>query len=304
MSQVAILGAGSLGQLWAGYLPAGRAVFLARPPSSAREAHRASAVLEYRIRHPDGSDSARRITLAPITSIRPELLLVTTKAGDTLAALAQTLPDIDETVPVVLFQNGMGGQQSIAERWPDRPILAATTTEGANRPEPGVLVHVGRGETWVGGLTESGRHCAEATVTKLATSGLVIHTEADIQQRLWHKLVVNAGINAFTTILDCANGEILAQPFFLEHIDQLCEELATVMAQDTPHPLSAGQIKERIYAVATSTAANTSSMRGDYHRGRTTEIDVINGYIVKQGQNAGIPTPVNQMLSQRVKQLT
>lgn len=304
MGQVAILGAGSLGQLWAGYLPAGRAVFVARPPSSAPDAHRASTSLEYRIRYPDGAESARRITLAPVTSIRPELLLVTTKAGDTLVALAQTLPDIDQKVPVVLFQNGMGSQQSIADRWPDRPILAASTTEGANRPEPGVLVHAGRGKTWVGGLNASGRYWVEATVTKLATSGLVIHPEADIHQRLWHKLVVNAGINAFTTILDCANGEILAQPFFLEHIDQLCAEIAAVMAQDTPHPLSAGQIKERIYAVATSTAANTSSMRADYRRGRSTEIDVINGYIVSQGHNAGIPTPVNQMLSQRVKQLT
>lgn len=304
MAAIAILGAGSLGQLWAGYLPAGSTIFLDRPALSSAEAPNEPSVLEFRLEHPEGSGTDREVAVSSVTSVRPELLLVTTKAGDTLSALEQVLPCLSESVPLVLFQNGLGCQQAIADHWPNRPILAASTTEGANRPETGLLVHAGRGQTWIGALTESGRYCVEPTVRQLSSSGLVIHAETDIHQRLWDKLVVNAGINAFTAILDCPNGEILAHPFFLEHVDDLCEEIAQIMATEASDPLPAGEIKTRIHSVATSTASNTSSMRSDRQRGRKTEIDVINGYIAERGQAAGIATPVNQMLTKRVKELT
>jgi len=301
---IAILGAGSLGQLWAGHLPAGSAVFLSRSSSPSPEAHSEPSILEYRLEHRQGSQTHCEVAVSPIKAFRPALLLVTTKAGDTLTALEPVLHHLDESVPVVLFQNGLGCQQAIADRWPGRPILAASTTEGANRPETGVLVHAGRGQTWIGGLTDNGQRCVTQIVERLSTSGLVIHAETDIHQRLWDKLVVNAGINAFTAILDCPNGEILAHPFFLEHVDDLTEEISKVMAIEASHPLSAGDIKTRIHSVATSTAKNTSSMRSDRQRGRKTEIDVINGYIANRGAVAGIATPVNQMLIRQVKQLT
>lgn len=297
MGPIAILGAGSLGQLWAGYLPAGRAVFLRRNPS-------APALHEYRLKHPEGPETFCTVPVLAVADCCPELLLVTTKAGDTLTALSQTLPDLPHSVPIVLFQNGLGCQQAVAECWPGRPVLAATTTEGANRPEPGQLVHAGRGRTWVGGLTDTGKRSVADVLAGLCASGLIVVPEPDIHQRLWEKLVVNAGINAFTALLDCPNGDILAHRFFLDHIQALSAEIAWVMATETSHPLSAKAIRTRIEDVAISTAGNTSSMRSDCQRGRKTEIDVINGYIVEKGQAAGIATPVNQMLTQRVKELT
>lgn len=301
---IAILGAGSLGQLWAGYLPAGHCVFLSRLSSSAASARHEPSCLEYRLEQPDASDIHCSVAISPLADTRPDLVLVTTKAGDTLNALEQLMPQLGNTIPVVLFQNGMGCQQAVADRWPTRPVLAASTTEGANRPQSGTLVHAGRGQTWVGGLTNNGIRCLSETVRQLSLSGLVVHSEADIHQRMWDKLVVNAGINAFTAILDCPNGDILAHPFFLEHIDPLAREISAVMALEASQSLSTDEIKSRIYEVATATAMNTSSMRSDFQRGRETEIDSINGYIERQGQAAGIATPVNQMLTRRVKDLT
>lgn len=301
---IAILGAGSLGRLWAGYLPAGSAMFLSRLPLLSPDKHIEPTAVEYRLHHPEGSKTQCVITMLPVSDFDPALLLVTTKAGDTQTAMAQALQHLDKNVPVVLFQNGLGCQQAIADLWPDRPILAASTTEGANRPTADLLVHAGRGQTWVGGLTDAGRRSVARVVEQLSASGLVVHGEQDIHQRLWDKLVVNAGINAFTAILDCPNGDILADPFFLEQIDDLTEEIASVMALETNHPLSAGEIKSRIQSIATSTATNTSSMRSDRQQGRKTEIDVINGYIADRGEAAGIATPVNQMLTRQVKELT
>lgn len=298
---IAILGAGSLGQLWAGYLPAGDVVFIPRHDTPANQHAEA---LAYRLQQSDGSTVNIRVPWLPAREIQPSVLLVTTKAGDTLTVLEDQLPDLPSDTPVVLFQNGMGSQQAVAERWPERPILAASTTEGANRPEPGYTVHAGRGETWVGALTDNASPHLETVVQALRTSGLTIHAEQDIERRLWDKLVVNAGINAFTAILDCPNGVILTEPFYLDHIDELCDEIVGVLraeGRDSPTPAA---IRQRIETVARRTAGNTSSMRSDRQQGRATEIDFINGYICRRGQALGVEVPVNRMLTDRVKDLT
>ncbi|KPQ01135.1 2-dehydropantoate 2-reductase [Marinobacter sp. HL-58] len=297
---IAILGAGSLGQLWAGYLPAGSVAFVPRPTPEKEP----GASLAYRLERFDGSVRPVSVPWLSVAAAPPSLLLVTTKAGDTLSALEPHLPDLPQGAPIVLFQNGMGSQQSVAERWPRQPVLAASTTEGANRPEPGYTVHAGKGETWVGALTDSATPLLRQVVNTLAASGLTVHPEADIHQRLWDKLLVNAGINAFTAILNCRNGDILNHRFYLEHIDNLCEEIAAVMNAEDCQPLAPHAIRQRIEAVARNTANNTSSMLSDRQQGRTTEIDFINGYIARQGQARGIRVTVNQMLTQQVQQLS
>jgi len=326
--QIAILGAGSMGRLWAALLPSSRCGFLPRlerggsfsrlegtpetrceyvlvrsaPPSMATQGF-GSALLTA---SPDFVLAPTRVYISRSWLHSVEdlgLLLVTTKAGDTLSALESWLPYIAKDTPVVLFQNGLGSQQAVAERWPDRPILAASTTEGANRPEPDVLVHAGAGDTWVGALTQSASATAESVVQQLAQSGLQVHTENSIVQRLWQKLVVNAGINAFTALLDCPNGAIVDAPLYRQTIDRLCTEIAALLHAETGERVAPQVLRERIEAIAKSTASNTSSMRADVNAGRKTEIDFINGYLVQIGQRHGIATPVNQMLVQRVQAL-
>lgn len=298
---IAILGAGSIGQLWAGYLATGTVSFIAR-----REAALEADTLDlaYTLQKLEGPEVAVTVPYLHTRTTRPSLLLVTTKAGDTLDAIESNLHYVSQSTPIVLFQNGMGSQQAVADRWPQRPILAASTTEGAHRPAPGVTVHAGRGETWVGPLTSSATTHLKSVITALGSSGLTIHPEQDIQRRLWDKLIINAGINAFTAILDCPNGDILTDKFYLEHIEELCDEIAEVMKEDIGETLAPATIRERIEIVARETAPNTSSMRCDRQQGRTTEIDFINGYIVKRGHALGIDVTTNRMLIGRIKKLS
>ena len=297
---IAILGAGSLGRLWAGYMPTGTVAFIARRNATAVTGAEA---LNYRLQRFDGP--ALRVTVPWLDAAAnpPSVLLVTTKAGDTLNALESTLPDLPRDIPVVLFQNGMGSQQAVAGRWPERPILAASTTEGANRPEAGQTIHAGKGETWVGPLTANAKALVWEVVQTLTASGLTVHPETNIHQRLWDKLVINAGINAFTALLNCRNGDILTHPFYQKYIGTLCIEIAAVLAAEGCLPLTPDTVRARIETVARSTSENTSSMLGDRQQGRTTEIDFINGYIACRGQAHAIDVAVNQMLTQQVRQL-
>ena len=294
---IGILGAGSLGRLWGAMLPAGGVAFIARPGEPT------GASVDYRFRPFKGPESQVRIPfLQP--GDEPELILVTTKAGDTLDAVAGVINQFAIDTPILLFQNGLGIQQAVAKRWPERPILAASTTEGANRPESGLLVHAGTGDTWVGPMTSPAKATVRKAVTMLATSGLNIHPETDIVQRLWQKLIINAGINPYTAILDCPNGKILDAPLYQSTIDQLCLELSQLMDAAVRIRQTPDALRERIEQVARNTAGNTSSMRADVQRGRQTEIDFINGYVAKLGKELGIETPVNQMLTERVQQLS
>lgn len=294
---IGILGAGSLGRLWGAMLPAGGIAFIARPGEPT------GASVDYRFRPFKGPESQVRIPfLQP--GDEPELILVTTKAGDTLDAVAGVINQFAIDTPILLFQNGLGSQQAVAKRWPERPILAASTTEGANRPESGLLVHAGTGDTWVGPVTSPAKATVRKAVTMLATSGLNIHPETDIVQRLWQKLIINAGINPYTAILDCPNGKILDAPLYQSTIDQLCLELSQLMDAAVRIRQTPDALRERIEQVARNTAGNTSSMRADVQRGRQTEIDFINGYVAKLGKELGIETPVNQMLTERVQQLS
>ena len=294
---IAVLGAGALGRLWAAYLPSGTTGFVPRNASAL-----SSFKLNYHLEDDQGREhNVVRRWLTALSGI--DLLLVTTKAGDTLDALAPVVDRLPAPCPIVLFQNGLGSQQAVAERWPERPLLAASTTEAANRPTPDRVVHAARGHTWIGALTETGAAVTSAVIRQLAQSGLEVRGEERILERLWGKLAVNAGINPFTAILDCRNGDILTSPLFLDHIDALCDELANLITAEGLPSHSPRELRDNIERVARNTAANTSSMRGDFQLGRTTEIDYINGYVASRSRELGLAAPVNQMLADRVRNL-
>ncbi|SDW53982.1 ketopantoate reductase family protein [Marinobacter mobilis] len=295
-----ILGAGAIGRLWAASLPPQRVRFIPRDTVPA------ARCCEYRLQAADGNQYPASIpyceTAQPLP--RADCLLVTTKAADALPALERHITRLPRDIPVVLFQNGMGSQQRIAARWPERPILAAVTTEGANNPSAHLTIHAGRGQTSIGSLTPNAEHCLPTVVRHLQNSRLRVFPEPEIHQRLWQKLIVNAGINPFTALLNCVNGDILAHPFYLQHIDPLCQELHQLMAREGLNSPSADALRETIETVARATALNTSSMRADVLKNRPTEIDYINGYVASRGEALNLELATNRMLAERVRALT
>ncbi|MGP4844232.1 ketopantoate reductase family protein [Marinobacter sp. 1Y8] len=297
---ILIIGAGAMGRLWAGYLsPAFRVIFGRRLPGAAE--------LSYQFSPINRSPTSRQgttvnIPVAGDTHIQPDLVLVTTKAPDALAAVKRFSPCIFDDTPVLLFQNGMGSQQAIAAAWPQMAVIAASTTEGAYLDNEGNVIHAGKGSTWLGGLTASGQAKVAITASLLALSGLNVQADSDIERRLWLKLAINAGINPFTAVLDCANGDIIGQPFFEERIAGVCSEISRLMALHD-YPCTAEMLEDEVRAVAQRTAANSSSMRQDMKAGRSTEIDMMNGFIASESERQGLDAPVNRFLADTVKRL-
>ena len=295
---VAVVGPGSVGLLWSAYLADRVPVYLVgRAGSSCLH-------FPFTLTRPDGAQQIVDIHRYPPSQLpnAPDVVLFTTKAHDLEQAFADLAPHLPYETPIIFFQNGLGAQLNLSRQHGIRPLLAASTTEGANRLKADHVVHAGYGQTWIGGLTPAGTACASAISTILSHSALTVETEDDIEDRLWRKLAINAAINPFTAILGCRNGELPGNLFFEERLPAVIDEFVTI-AGAHQRQFEARELIASVYAVANQTARNRSSMLQDLDAGKATEIAHINGFLVAEGKRLGFSTPVNRELTEQVLSL-
>jgi 2-dehydropantoate 2-reductase len=133
-------------------------------------------------------------------------------------------------------------------------------------------------------------------------AGLQAKVVDDIEAVLWRKLVVNVGINALTAILGVPNGELLRIHDCTSLMNGAVTE-AVEVAGRCGIQLNLPEEIERVRAVCRSTRANISSMLQDVRRQKKTEIDQLNGVVVKMAASYGMTAPVNQVLTAIVRSL-
>ncbi|PID43329.1 MAG: hypothetical protein CSA52_02150 [Gammaproteobacteria bacterium] len=303
--KMGILGAGSMGLLWASQLVHSHPVTLINnKPVPNRQ-------LAFSVQHQDQVTQTRIRSLTATEVEAPvECLLVCTKSYDTARAVQGVLNRLCPTGNILLLQNGLGSQDEVVQLLADSGlddvhVYALSTTEGANRASDTELIYAGKGSSWLGPYNQPARqhNRADSLARDISRSGLTVIHESEIQRRLWKKLMVNCGINPFTVLLNCPNGHILNTPLFAEHIDSLALELEQISSH-AGNAMSARQIKADIIEVATRTRENISSTLQDVRAGKKTEMDYMNGYINRYAMTNGIPAPVNRMLYQEVNKVS
>lgn len=286
-----ILGAGSLGGLWATrqVLAGNKCCLITRTQNSP-----INMTLET-----DGQLLTTELACCTPQTLSHSItrLIIATKTYQTPDAFVGIMDKVEAHADVILLQNGMGVAEQIEELRPDLHLLHAVSTDGAFRRSPHHVVHAGRGITWLGSRDDSD---CNALIRDLQVPGLDIRPTDNIKQRLWEKLAINCAINGLTVMHDCRNGELLEKAETLSTMKQLCQEASEVMQHETGRPPEQSLFETAI-KVAQRTANNTSSMLADVRAGRRTEIDYINGYLCKTAAQAGIPTPVNDWLTQTIQ---
>lgn len=295
-----VLGAGSIGGLFALRLvQAGLPVtLLLRDAAAVARWQAAGAQLQ--VQMPDGSTQACAPAVATATTPAPHLLLVTTKAHDTMTALAPHLAGDGAGQLVLLLQNGMGVAEALRARWPALRLWCGVTTAGAWREHDFRLHCVATGECQAGRHDDAGDAALDAGVAALAAAGLLA-LEADIRPRLWRKLAVNALINPLTALHGCRNGELAQLPAAQPVLAALAAELEQVL--DAVQVTLGQPVLAIARAVIASTAGNYSSMNRDIAAGRRTEIDSINGYVVARAQALGVAVPTHRAVLDAVHAL-
>ncbi|WP_205323239.1 ketopantoate reductase family protein [Saccharospirillum mangrovi] len=227
-----------------------------------------------------------------------DLVVVTTKAHQVMAAVTPLLDHLPQA-SWLLCCNGLGAQQWLAQQAPNR-VLWASTTEGVRPMGDGRMQRSGSGLTLLGPASGSALNAATQQRAQLLLepkSPLTLEWRDDLLPTLWLKLAVNAVINPLTAWHGLRNGELLDAQWRTE-IETLCAEIQTVAR--ACQQILPNDLVERVLAVATATAHNHSSMRLDVEAGRHNEIDFINGYLVRQGYEAGVKTPRLALWQQRL----
>lgn len=291
-----ILGAGSIGCLWAAHLAkAGHQVTLIVRTEQRIAAFNQRVTLEH---NTDISHYPVQCQLAdnpePINQ-----LLVTTKAYDVQSACSSVQTRLADNAQLVLLHNGMGPQQWATQHFRQQQVWAATSTDGAWLRQPGHVVYAGQGETRMGRLNWPQDQSLPAQLQSLA---LEITADPDIEQSLWRKLAINCAINPLTAMHNCRNGELTSNPAYRAEITALCAEIDAAL-DALELPLFSDGLLPVALQVAQATGQNYSSMQQDVHHQRRTEIDYITGYLCQQAQIAGLFVGKNEQLLHKLKKI-
>ncbi|WP_065258536.1 putative 2-dehydropantoate 2-reductase [Pseudomonas bananamidigenes] len=220
-------------------------------------------------------------------------LLVACKAYDAESAVAAVVHRLAPDAELILLQNGLGSQEAVAALVPQLRCISASSTEGAFRDGDWRVVFAGHGYTWLG---DAGHPVAPIWLDDLEAAKIPHEWSADILTRLWRKLALNCAINPLTVLHDCRNGGL--QQHHCE-VATLCAEL-TELLERCGQPAAADNLQQEVERVIHATAANFSSMYQDVANRRRTEISYLLGHACKVAQRHQISLPHLQQLQQRL----
>ncbi|WP_416772223.1 putative 2-dehydropantoate 2-reductase [Pseudomonas sp. RHF3.3-3] len=287
-----VLGAGSLGSLWAARLArAGLPVrLILRDPArlAAYEASGGLTLVEQGQAQSFAIPAETGDANEPITR-----LLVACKAYDAPAAVARLLPRLSDNAELILLQNGLGSQDAVAALAPGVRCLFASSTEGAFREKDWRVVFAGHGFTWLG---DAAHPEPPLWLEDLTRAGIPHEWNTRILTRLWRKLALNCAINPLTVLYSCRNGGLL------EHhceVATLCAEL-TELLECCGQPAAAEDLHAEVQRVIQATAANYSSMYQDVAHGRRTEISYLLGYACAAAARHQLSLPHLEQLHERL----
>ena len=221
--------------------------------------------------------------------------LVLVKSWQTERAAHQLADCLADDGLAVTFQNGLGNDEILTGILERRRVSRGVTTLGAALLGPGIVRSDGAGV-----VTVEAHDRLKGLESILRVANFTVNVVEDLQPDMWGKLIVNAAINPLTAILRVKNGELLTNPDARELMGKLACEAALV-AEKLGIAIPFANPELAVAGVAKQTAENLSSMLQDVLRGTQTEVDVINGVVVRAGEEKSVPTPVNRVVWSLVK---
>lgn len=299
--KIGIIGAGAMGSLYGGILAeAGHEVYFI----DVYEAHVDAVNANGLIINKNGEERAVKGIRATTKAeeVGPvELAIVFVKSTITDIAVQSNKAVFDENTIVLTLQNGLGNIEKIETVVDASQIIAGTSANGANMAGPGKVNHAGFGGTTIGELSGEITDRIREIERVLSAKELgPVKISENVIGLIWDKLLVNVGINPLTALTHMRNGELLDYPETTMLMDTVVNE-AIVVAKAKGITLGFADPLGHVKDVTIATSGNISSMLSDILNHRKTEIDNINGAIVREGKVLGIPTPANEMVTNLMK---
>lgn len=299
--RICVLGAGALGSALGGTLAeAGHEVTLVTRNRAHVEAIR-SRGLTLRT---EGADRVVRLGAAVDTADLPpvDLVIVLVKSLDTDTAMRDARAIVGPETLVVSLQNGLGQEDILAGIVGLERVLAGKTYAGGVMLAPGHVMCGTKGkETIIGELDGAVSPRALALMEAFNNAGLATIVSANILGAMWDKLFVNVATGALAGITGLAYGELYSIPEIEETAIAAVAEAMAVAKACSIEVQTSDPRAPWVKAATGLPAEFKTSMLQSLEKGALTEIDFINGSVVRAGQRVGIATPVNATLVALVK---
>jgi 2-dehydropantoate 2-reductase len=300
-----VVGAGAVGCYYGGMLArAGAPVTLIGRPVHVAAIEREGLLLQT-------VSFAQRIAIAAsadIAAVRgADLVLFCVKSNDTASVAQQLAPHLDAEALVLSLQNGVDNLERIRRYFPG-PAFAAVVYVAAAMAGPGHVRHTGRGDLVVGAVDDASgvpavtRQALQRVAAVLEAAEIPCVVSDNIVGELWVKLLINCAYNAISALGRARYGRIVAHPPALAVMQAAVREVIAV-AQAAGVRLPDGDLVDSACRLAEAMPEATSSTAQDIARGKRTEIDHLNGYVVRTGEAVGAAVPVNRTLHALVRLL-
>ena len=227
-----------------------------------------------------------------------DLVLFSVKSTDTEAAGEEMRVHLKPGALVLCLQNGVDNAERLRAVLPGVHVVAAVVYVATEMASPGHLRHHGRGELVMEPIPSDTSRSAALAQAFIAAS--VPTTLSDnVRGALWAKLILNCAYNALSALGRLPYGELVQRPGVAEVIRDVVAECRAVATADGVNMHD--DVDTSVRRIPETMPLQHSSTAQDLARGKPSEIDFLNGHVVKRGEALGIPTPANRVLWTLVK---
>ncbi len=295
--RIAVVGAGAVGGYFGGLFARSGAPVVLIGRSHFVDAVNASGLV---LDKSEGQERIRAKATTEISAVRDcSLILFCVKANDTSETAKQMAPFLPPDATVVCLQNGVDNADRVRAA-ANVVVLPAAVYVAVSMPEAGRVKHLARGDLIIGPPSARTTKVADAFIR----AGISCRISDNIEGELWLKLLRNCALNAISALGHARYGQIARSDDAKKLMEQIVDEVLAV-ARAAGVVLPGVDDRESGMAaameLATQMADAFSSTAQDLNRGQPTEIDALNGYISRRGEELGIPVPVNHALFTLVK---
>jgi 2-dehydropantoate 2-reductase len=305
-----VLGAGAIGSVFGGFLAkAGHDVFLVGRKPHIQAINEKGLLIDgiwgtYTVKNLKGYTCIEE--LAEKCKETFDIALLTVKSYDTETMLKELKKYFPDPLPVVSLQNGLGNIEKIEAYLGKEKTIGGRVIFGVEFIKPGhVRITVSADRTVIGGLKRGiERSFVEKVASVFTNAGIPADVTDDISRFLWGKVLYNCALNGLATLMNVNYGKLLSCNGTKEIMGNVIEEIFNVaraknVSLDWKSP---EEYKKLLFEeLIPKTFEHHPSMLQDIRRGKKTEIDALNGAVVKMGEEIGTELPFNWTITQLIK---
>jgi 2-dehydropantoate 2-reductase len=229
-----------------------------------------------------------------------DLVVFFTKCYHTASAAEFAQPLVGADTVVASLQNGWGNGDVLAESYPVGQLVVGVTYNSGTVIQPGQVAHPGIGLTTIGAFADASPAAVERLALALRDGGLDVEEADPIRPEIWKKLILNAATLPTAALTGMNAGALTAHQEMHELVSEVARESVGV-ARELGYDIDAQERVDAIHALLDRAGPTKASMLQDFESGRRTEIDVINGAVVRAADTMNCPAPLNRALVALVK---